>query len=268
MIKILRFLAKYYLIPASLVWVLHSCTVKEDRTDCPCFLEVLIPEKDLISAPVILTGWTTEEVFLDRLSPGRMQDAYTYRVPRTMLHFSAFEGVSECIEEKNMVTVPLGSQCDSLYAFIDLVDCTGETASTTVHFHKQFATVTLQIVNESFPSEDYSFAVSSGSSGLDMLSLQAVPGNFSYQPRLDENKRMSFRLPRQGDDSLSLSVTHISGDSVLFPLGRYISDSGYDWDATDLKDIYISLDIARNYVTIGVAGWENAGEFEQSTIEM
>ena len=260
--------AKYLMITALAVWWLYSCSVKEDRTVCPCLLEVVFPDKGNDSGRVLLEGWTTDEVFRDEMTLVGKQDTIKLRVPRTMIHFSAVAGLAQCERKGHVITVPEGSQSDSLYGYIDYVDCTGETAYTEVNYHKQFATVTIQIINESFPSQDYSFVVSSGSSGLDILSLQAVAGQFKHQLKLEEGKRMVFRLPRQGDDSLVLLVAHISGDSVQFPLGQFIRNMGYDWDATDLKDIFITIDISRNQVTIGVAGWENAAEYELSMVEM
>lgn len=247
---------------------MYSCSVKEDRTVCPCLLEVVFPGKVNNSGRALLKGWTTEEVFSEEMTLVGKQDTYKRRVPRTMIHFSAVVGLVQCEQQGHVITVPEGGQSDSLYGYIDYVDCTGETAYTEVNYHKQFATVTIQIINESFPSQDYSFVVSSGSSGLDILSLQAVAGQFKHQLKLEEGKRMVFRLPRQGDDSLVLLVAHISGDSVQFPLGQFIRNTGYDWDATDLKDIFITIDISRNQVTIGVAGWENAAEYELSMVEM
>lgn len=260
--------AKFFMITALAVLGVYSCTVKEDRTVCPCLLEVIFPEKVADFGRVLLKGWITDEVFSDEMTLVGKQDTYKRRVPRTMIHFSAVTGLTQCKQQGHVITVPEGSQCDSLYGYIDYVDCTGETASTEVYFHKQFATVTIQIINESFPVQDYSFVVSSGSSGLDMLSLKAVAGQFKHQLELEDERRMVFRLPRQGDDSLMLLVTHVSGDSIKYPLGQFICDTGYDWNATDLKDIFITIDISRNQVTIGVAGWENAAEYELSMIEM
>jgi len=216
----------------------------------------------------MLNGWDNQEVFKDYVAFGGKTDVYKRRLQRTMLYFSAFAGIEQCRQQGHELIVQEGRQSDSLYGFIDYVACTGEKASTEVYFHKQFATVTLQIINESFPMQDYSFIVSSGNSGLDMLSLKAVPGRFVYQLQPENDHTMLFRLLRQGDDSLTLLVTHVSGDSRSFPLGQYIRNAGYDWDATDLKDLYITLDISRNHIIIGVADWENTVEFELSTVEM
>ncbi len=260
--------AKYFIITALAVLGFCSCTVKEDRTVCPCLLEVFFPDKGETFSKVLLEGWAADEVFRDEILLGGNQDTYKRRVPRTMIHFSAVTGLAQCNHQGYVITVPEGNQCDSIYGYIDSVDCSGETAYTEVDFHKQFSTVTIQIINDSFPAQDYSFVVSSGSNGLDMLSLQAIAGQFKHQLELEDGRRMAFRLPRQGDDSLMLLVAHKSGDSVKYPLGQFISDTGYDWDATDLKDVFITIDISRNKVTIGVAGWENAVDYELSTVEM
>lgn len=246
-----------------------SCTVKEDRTQCPCILEVEFLQGESIKYPVILTGWNDKgRVFTDDVTTLDSSGIYRCRVPRGMLLFGAFHGLVENRYVGHSVEIPPGFQCDSLYACNDYVDCTGETARTTVDFHKQFTTVNLLISTDGFVAEDYSFVVESGTGGIDILTCTGVAGHFTFQPQAEEDDSLHFRLPRQCDDSLMLKVTHNSDGSVKYPLGRYIQSIGYDWNAEELTDIYITIDIVRGQVSVGVAQWEVADEFELSQIEM
>jgi hypothetical protein len=137
-----------------------------------------------------------------------------------------------------------------------------------VDFHKQFATVNILVANDSFVASDYSFIVESGTSGIDILDCEGVEGFFTFQPQVEAGNSLRFRLPRQSNDSLSLKVEETSGSIVRFPLGRYVNSMGYDWEAIDLPDIYITLDIVSGQISIGVAQWEDADGFELSQIEM
>ena len=245
-----------------------SCTVKEDRTVCPCLLEVHFTDREHIKDPVGLLCLSESLVFKEAIRTADYPEAYVRKVSKSMLSFAAVEGIDKCRWEGGSVVVPAGSECDSLYSFNDLIDCMGEKASTVVEFHKQFATVNIVISNADAVAQDYSFVVESSSNGIDILTAGAVPGPFRFEPELFENSRVRFRLPRQADDSLTLTVIHSSGDNTTFPLGIFISSIGYDWNAIDLQDIYITLDISRSRVIIGVAEWESSSEFELTNVEM
>jgi hypothetical protein len=246
-----------------------SCSVKEDRTQCPCILEVAFMDTEQTENPVTITGWGNDSmVFEDCVTVADCRDGYRRSVPRGMLHFGAVQGVAECGFEGRTVWIPQGCQCDSLYSFCDYVDCTGETARTAVDFHKQFATVNILVSSDSFVAEDYSFIVESGTAGIDLLDCKGVAGSFIFQPQVETDNCLRFRLPRQCDYSLSLKVEGISGSRVTFPLGAYIQTIGYDWAATDLPDIFITLDIVCGQVSVGVAQWEDADSFELSQIEI
>ena len=247
---------------------LASCTVKEDRRICPCILDVFFSDREIIADPVTLVGWSDQEEFGVRVKTADYPERYTHKAPRTMISFGAAEGVVNCQKNGHFLIVPEGYECDSLYVYSDLVDCTGETACTTVIFHKQFATVHLGITNKDYEAGDFSFVVESHSCGIDMLTCAPVEGDFRCMPRLYEDKKYRYRIPRQSDESMKLAVTHYSGDTAIFPLGRLIDSIGYDWEAKDLQDIYITLDITRGRIGVGVAGWEGTENFELSTVEL
>lgn len=246
---------------------LVSCSIKEDRTPCPCYLDVAFEDREHIKDPVTLIGWTDERKFDVRVNTADYPDTYTQKVEKSMIAFGAAEGMASCIQDGHFITVPLGSECDSLYAFRETVDCTGEMAYTTVRFHKQFATVFLNIGRQASQMKDYSFAVRGNGCGFDMLTYGAVQGDFRCIPATSGNM-VQFRLPRQADGSLAVTVTYRDGESLEFPLGRYIERIGYNWSAEDLQDIFITLDIINGRISVGVADWENAEDFDLKYVEL
>ena len=254
-------------VPCLLLWLV-SCTVKEDRRVCPCILEVSFSDKDTVEDLVTLVGWSEKELFDVSIRTDDYPDNYTHNTPRSMVHFGAAKGVVNSIKVGHLLVIAEGYECDSLYAYSDYIDCTGETAHTVVKFHKQFSTVHIGIANSDYEPGDYFFEVKSSSCGIDLLTCEAVAGSFSCAPGLYKEKEYCYNICRQADDSMTLTVTHYSGDKVVFPLGSFISSIGYDWEAEDLQDIYVTLDISRGRVGVGVAGWESAEDFELSTVEL
>lgn len=245
-----------------------SCSVKEDRRICPCILEVAFAGRERIEDPVTLVGWSDREVFDDRINTVDYPDVYTHNTPRSLIAFGAVQGLDKCVRKGHTVIIPTGIECDSLYAYSDAVDCSGETARTTVVFHKQFATVHMGIINTDFDADDFSLVLKSHSCGIDLLTCEATEGEFRCIPRFEDDNKYRCRICRQRDDSIALDVTHASGDNVTFPLGKVVSSIGYDWNAVDLQDIFITLDIAKGRIGVGVAGWESIEDLELSTVEL
>ena len=244
-----------------------ACTVKEDRDVCPCWLDVGFLERESIKDPVVLMGWGDAEVFDDNVTTADYPDVYSCTVPRGMLAFGAVQGLKTNRHEGHVVTIRAGAQCDSLYGYWDRVDCTGESARTDVKFHKQFATVTMFITGGQEVAEKYRYTVKSGTNGIDVLSCQAVEGGYWYRP-LPNKGSMRYRLPRQADDSMTMTVDSADGESFVFPFGQYIRSVGYDWNAVDLADIHITLDIVHGRVDVGIVDWEAPDNFEMSKVEM
>jgi hypothetical protein len=73
---------------------------------------------------------------------------------------------------------------------------------------------------------------------------------------------VTFRIPRQADDSLTITITPEDAPTVRFPLGEYIRQLGYNWKAEELQDIFLSIDLARGLVDLRVADWDEKTEFQ------
>ena len=245
-----------------------SCTVKEDRRVCPCSLEVSFYDRERIEGPITMVGWSAEELFDVTIKPNDYPESYFHNAPRTMISFGAAAGVTDCLQSGHYLMIKEGNECDSLYVYSDFIDCTGETAHTMVNFHKQFVTLNLCVASAKYDANEYSLVIESNSCGIDMLSCKAIAGDFRCVPVFSEGNEYKCRIGRQGDESMTLTVTHSSGDIAVFPLGSFIGAIGYDWKAEDLQDIYISIDIARGKIGVGVAGWEGVEDFDLMTVEI
>ena len=71
-----------------------------------------------------------------------------------------------------------------------------------------------------------------------------------------ENGVYQVRVPRQVDNSLELVMLEDSEIVDRLPLGEYIARSGYDWTAEDLDDVNVALDLEMQQVMITVSGWD------------
>lgn len=255
---------RIYLITAMLTaFILSSCSVKEDRTPCPCWLGIDITPSKVYSKDVTLSGWNEGRIFSHTVSIADYSSSYEQTVPKGHVNVAAYCGRKESTEEGGRIIIPLGYDSDPIRAHLRLVDCHGEFAHDTLTMCKQWATVHLKIENSSDDQYPYSLSVESDICGIDIRDLSPIRGAFSYDLTLDSQESCSFRLPRQRDDSRAVIVTYSGGDKLdELPLYQWIEESGYSWHDKDLKDIYIGVDYVRAQVSIVIQGWDEGDSYE------
>lgn len=234
-----------------------ACSVKEDRTPCPCYLQVSFTDPEA-SGPVLLVGLGESPLFREQL---RIEDCRPYwsrAVEKGFLTVSACKGIRHSAAEGTQITIPSGEQADSLYSQTVRVDATGEFAEIPLSLHKQFATVFLDLRITTGALRDYRFQVDGNTCGIDLKDHSPLPGPFRYVPSAREGgEYLRFRLPRQADDDLTLVIRHGEADPSLFPLGELIRDTGYSWKAEDLQDIRVTIDLTQGKVLVVTGNWED-----------
>jgi len=251
------------ILPACLALLLAgvSCTVKENRTDCPCYLHVSFTDPEA-SGDVDMMGWNADVLFRNSVRIEDCRPSWTRPVDKCVLVFSACKGIGRAAAEGHRIGIPAGCQADSLYAYYEEVDATGDDAEVQVSLRKQFATVFLDIRKPADVVRSCRFFVEGNTCGFDRLDFSPLPGLFLYEPvpRTGENI-VTFRVPRQSDDSLRITIRPAGSSALTFPLGEYIRQLGYSWKTEELQDIYVSVDLARGQVEVRVADWEEGMTF-------
>ena len=248
---------------AALALAMASCSVKEDRTPCPCWLGIHITPSLEHSRDLTVSAWDQDRIFSRTVAVADYPDSYEQTVPKGHVTVAAYCGRRTAVEEGGRIIIPHGCESDPVWAHLSLVDCTGEFARDTVQMCKQWATVHLKIENSSDEEYPYTLAVESDVCGFDIRDLSPVVGAFRYPLTLDSQESCSFRLPRQRDDSRAI-ITVSSGQERLddLPLHQWIEATGYSWHDRNLKDIYIGVDYVRAEVTIVIQGWAEGESYE------
>ena len=252
------------LIPVCLAFLAAgtACSVKEDRDPCPCYLQVSFTDPDAAGEAEML-GWRDDDrLFRDRLSIEDARPCWTKPVSKGMLTLSACTGIREAFAEGRHMRIPPGSEADSLYAWFEEVDATGDLAYARVSFRKQFATVFLDIRKSADVVRSCRFLVEGNSCGFDLLDFSPVAGIFRFEPIPREGENIvTFRIPRQGDTNLTVTIHPEGSVPARFPLGEYIDRLGYNWKTEELQDIYVAVDLVRGLVDVRVADWEEGTVF-------
>ena len=234
-----------------------ACTVKEDRNTCPCSLTVSFSDPD-DSGYVALLGWESETIFRDQVLIEDCRPEWTKSIRKGIFILSACKGIAgSSIPMEHEIRIPSNCQADSLFAYFEKVDATGDCAHASVHLRKQFATVFLDIRRSDETIRECRFLVEGNTCGFDVLDFSPITGSFHFEPvPAAEETVVTFRIPRQADDSLTVTVFPEDSPEVCLPLGEYIRQLGYDWKSEELQDIYLSIDLARGMVDLRVADWE------------
>ena len=238
-----------------------GCSVKEDRTPCPCWLDIDVSLCGRQGETVSLKGWNTEKpVFGGSLHVADWPDGWEVTVPKGVIRYTALSGVDRCVLSGQDIVIPEGEQCDRLWAYHASVICEGEEARDRVVPHKQYAAVTMKLTSE--PDGFLEAVVSSASAGMSLEDLSPAAGTFRYRTAQDPDGLFVFRLPRQADNTLELELLRDGTLYETFALGDLISRTGYDWAAQDLDDIWLGVDFSKAEITITVEGWEEGFTYD------
>ena len=263
---------------------LSSCSIKEDRDGCPCWMTVEM--SDLVGqdgrSPV---GAGDDGCVVLRLRGNSDEDAVDYEyqvteavragigaleyeVPRGSVGVSAValgrdfstplrSARNDKLKsgyEGDQIRILVGEQMDSLYGFFKMYHTRCESVLCDVDLHKEFCTVSFTLGDEGY-SSPYDIEVWGNVAGVSAWDLIPVKGDFRYAP-MQKNGVYQVRVPRQVDNSLELVMLEDSEIVDRLPLGEYIVRSGYDWTAEDLADVNVALDLEMQQVTITVSGWD------------
>ena len=255
-----------FMLMMPLIAALSSCSVKEERIDCPCWLSVNLEKTrqrhpDISQKDVSIAMWSDDLIRREKVETGRYREYpyYQRKVPRGMVMLSTYSGQEKMTVRGSALLIDRGRQCDSIYAYSNSVDCSAEHAMDTPVLHKQFATVYIRM---SCNEEDlFSFGVRfrGNVNGFDTIDMTPLSGEFEFRA-FGEGRQgniFSARIPRQRDDSLQMEI--LSGDDIddTVDIGRIIADSGYSWDDDDLDDIMLDIEHAGIVVNLQIIPWQD-----------
>lgn len=248
--------------------ILASCSIKEERRECPCILEINTSITHTGSV-VDIAGFDGEnQVLFDRFERDSCPRRYEREVKRCMISVTGVlsDEEYEYSGKGRIISIEKGMQADSLFAGVTRVDASGETASSTVSLHKQFTTVHIYQEQAREGSCDYRLEVRGDCAGFDVLSLKPVSGDFFYES-LFPPEGTFFRIPRMGEaSSFWVTIIDLENEEQLgsFQISRLMKESGYNCNAQDLQDVEICVNLVHLGLDISIEKWD--GNIEEIDI--
>lgn len=258
-------------VVAGALALLVSCSVKEDRDLCPCFLtldlsgvEQLHLREEGLDTLGVYAVCDERNVLDDRMPLEDCVQEYVVAVPRTEMDLCVgTSGQGGVFSAAEGLTVPEGEQCPVVYMYAERINTAVNSVRKAVILHKNWCRIDLNMKpTVSGFSRPYHVSVVGDVCGYN---TDGTPkqGPFNCVSERSRAGSCHVRVPRQTDDSLWLRVHFEDADEIRgFPLGEYLRSSGYDWTAQDLEDISVSMDFARSAVTFTIYGWQRTISFE------
>ena len=236
------------------VVLLAGCSVKEDRSACPCTL--VLDFSDLPVTPVMLS---VEGEGCSVLQIVHADTLMTLSVPRTDLSVSVTGGALP--DAASSVRIPFGEEAPPLYLYHASVSSAAEQVVLPVYLRKQFCQLTLAFTGPPGYGPPFEVEVEGFVDGW-ARDGSPLDGPFSYRLLPGGDGMAMIRLPRQRDDSLLMHI--VFSDQVVrtFALGNFMAAASYDWSAADLEDLTLNVDVSVTSVTISTDAWTATEEIE------
>lgn len=253
----------WIMLSAVYIMAVNGCGIKEDRSECPCRLmldmsRVHVGSGDSLELVIVADS---NRVYSATVDSASYREDFVIEVPRVSLRLVAWCG-GEGMTGRDGLVIPLGRSCPEVYTHMSDIDADAEIVYDTLMMKKNHCVVDLNFKNGS--GEGMKLKIRGEVCGYDQYG-NPIEGEFSAvagRDGTDVGSLSRIVLPRQSGGGLVLDVEDKNGRLRSFPLSDYIEATGYDWNAPDLRDLLITIDLVHTTVSLTVAGWDEEFFFD------
>lgn len=232
-----------------------ACTVKEDRTECPCWVSVKTETQrnGVVSFYNAASLEARRTIDAEHLTSG---DNRT-QVSKGDNLASVVTGCDDMDFTKDDTTVRCtpGKGSGEIWAFAKRFDARGDEAFVEDVLHKQYAKIDFTFVHSGkYP---YDVTLTAACDGINLTDLRGTSGTFVVALALDSLNRCSVRVPRQRTHSdIVLRMSLEGREKGLMNLSKYFLAAAYSWESADLEDIAVTIDFASMTIAVRVGDWD------------
>jgi len=250
-----------------------SCSVKEDRSACPCLLHMdysLVRSDERTASAVnpdsllvIVRGLHNGIARMSEYPDG--QSIYVRRTPSLL---SCYLGMTEDRLKggRSRIEIPEGKDADALFSYHRYLDLDADTEEEfiTPSMCYEYTKVILSFRREDGVAVgDQMLRVSSSSCGLDLNTGEVLEGTFSFVMEPYDDRSWAFNMPRQAKKDIRIDAIG-AGAQILFSvdLARELDGAGYDWKAESLPPlVVVNINEQNLPVDVRIIDWEEAVYF-------
>lgn len=221
-----------------------SCSIKEDRSRCPCHINVsvaAVPEGGAVFRMDDGLSLTETRIRSDTSLKADASGAKALVTAHNAPEWSA-----------DGYRIPVGEQSPPLYLCAKMLQtAAGESAEVSLTLRKSYCLLRFSLSGEEGPDAPYTFRVRGNVNGVHSDGSPSE-GQFFYDiPPSD----FCVRLPRQKDNSLLLDIVAASGTVRTFALGTCLHEASYDWTKPDLDDAALDVELSLTEVHFTLGMW-------------
>ena len=157
--------ARWHCVPLVflMLGLCFSCSIKEDREICPCFLTVVRPDTGVGSQGEVYWFLAAGDYRLEgEIEEGEKQSCET-EVPRTMLRLIAVSGLSGGFYDNSGFRIGEGENFPPVYYYKTDLDARCNSLRDTIRLHKNFSVV--RILGDRL--ENHTYVLNGAACGFD-----------------------------------------------------------------------------------------------------
>lgn len=228
--------------------ILASCSIKEDRTLCDCWLTVDASCMDPIKTRRPMDGLTMlfdndngysmrDEISYEELDS---TDMVLYRLPRRLTEIVAVSG-------DDSVNVAGSSYCPMqhhktyprIFSWHEKTDLNLEEKTIVPKPNKHHCVVHVTVAPEMGAEDgDLVVKVSGQVIGMDLWTNRPINGDFFETLPVGTDGMVDIVIPRQYDQhEVTMSIYREAKPVIHVNLSRLMLEEGYDWSKADLDDV-------------------------------
>ena len=234
-----------------------SCSIKEDRSGCPCVLT--IDASNIRADEISIICSNTSRLLKTVLIPIETGPILRINVPRGHVNVATYTGNEFSKEQNDTLVIPYGKEADCIYANACQINTEAETAYTRIALNKQFARISLEFANlpEDWSVLNTKLTVSGKTNGLSLNDLSPSEGEFKCDVAPDNKGIFSFKVPRQKGNDLYCRIENEEQISAPIALGEILESIGFDWTKENLDDISLELEFPSSVISVSITDWDD-----------
>ncbi len=234
-----------------------SCTVKEDRSDCPCILTIDFSSCNENKETLSVKGWTGADALFDyKVLVKDYPDGMRVTVPKGRFRYNVCAMASSYHISGTSVFCPLGKQAGALFAYKKTLIASGEEAYDRVYLHKQYAVLNISFGNNEGDNAGITeIRIRADYNGMSLDDLSPIAGAFSSTAAASDGY-FSISLPRQGDGKIIMDIYAGEDHVKEIDLAAVLLENGYSWESEDLNDAWIDFDMGQIKGDVESEDWE------------
>jgi len=251
---------------AAMLLLVPSCSVKEERGECPVYVTVLTDR-------FIQSGYSDGIVSFHSLEPidreaisflSYIGKGFRQACPRDYARAAVLSGLEYERIDATTLYVPYGRQAGRVWSYGETFSVQEDEYRIEAMPHKQYCLVKFLFGDSAQAPADYPwrFRIRAACNGMNIYSMEALEGEYCCTVGPDAAGEWYCVIPRQKQNDLQLEVFAPEAGSAsegrteyLVDLGARFEEKGYDWSQPDLADIAVKVGLTSTGIQIEVLDW-------------